>query len=213
MKKYNLVYYWENYLSKQEDICIEPKDYVLKFSLVNGYSNNYFSNWYSFEDTEGVIGFLKYVVIPSAYVTKLFGKEEENVFIDAIDEYEIMELAEESSAINKRELIKKMNKEYDFITRIDKYDFGEDGIKRFVELVEKNNRGNSKIFADVEFYKNVNEIGRSLVEEYEKEDMLDSLEKNMSLSKNQILNMFEHIDQNVFMMKKLNTYLNNTLMF
>ena len=106
-----------------------------------------------------------------------------------------------------------MNKEYDFITRIEKSDFGEDGIKRFVELVEKNNRGNSKIFADVEFYKNVNEIGRSLVEEYEKEDMLDSLEKNMSLSKNQILNMFEHIDQNVFMMKKLNTYLNNTLMF
>ena len=43
--------------------------------------------------------------------------------------------------------------------------------------------------------------------------MLDSLEENMSLSKNQILNMFEHIDQNVFMLKKLNTYLNNTLMF
>ena len=43
--------------------------------------------------------------------------------------------------------------------------------------------------------------------------MLDDLEENMALSKNEILSMFENIDKNMFMLKKLNTYLNNTLTF
>ena len=43
--------------------------------------------------------------------------------------------------------------------------------------------------------------------------MLDDLEENMSLNKNEILSMFENIDKNMFMLKKLNTYLNNTLTF
>ena len=43
--------------------------------------------------------------------------------------------------------------------------------------------------------------------------MLDDLEENMALNKNEILSMFENIDKNMFMLKKLNTYLNNTLTF
>lgn len=43
--------------------------------------------------------------------------------------------------------------------------------------------------------------------------MLDDLEENMSLNKNEILSMFENIDKNMFMLKRLNTYLNNTLTF
>ena len=35
----------------------------------------------------------------------------------------------------------------------------------------------------------------------------------MALNKNEILSMFENIDKNMFMLKKLNTYLNNTLTF
>ena len=56
-------------------------------------------------------------------------------------------------------------------------------------------------------------IGKGLIDEYEKENMLDDLEENMALNKNEILSMFENIDKNMFMLKKLNTYLNNTLTF
>ena len=56
-------------------------------------------------------------------------------------------------------------------------------------------------------------IGKGLIDEYEKENMLDDLEENMSLNKNEILSMFENIDKNMFMLKRLNTYLNNTLTF
>ena len=59
----------------------------------------------------------------------------------------------------------------------------------------------------------INMIGKGLIDEYEKENMLDDLEENMALNKNEILSMFENIDKNMFMLKKLNTYLNNTLTF
>ena len=89
------------------------------------------------------------------------------------------------------------------------------GIKFFRNAfkVNKYNDRNAKIFLELEFYKNVNMIGKGLIDEYEKENMLDDLEENMSLNKNEILSMFENIDKNMFMLKRLNTYLNNTLTF
>ena len=111
------------------------------------------------------------------------------------------------------ELLRKVNREYDFLSRIEKCNLGIEGVKKYLELVNKYNDRNAKIFLELEFYKNVNMIGKGLIDEYEKENMLDDLEENMSLNKNEILSMFENIDKNMFMLKRLNTYLNNTLTF
>ena len=43
--------------------------------------------------------------------------------------------------------------------------------------------------------------------------MLDELESHMDLKKNQILALFDGIDKNPFMLKRLGTYLSNTLEF
>lgn len=43
--------------------------------------------------------------------------------------------------------------------------------------------------------------------------MLDELESHMDLNKNQILALFDGIDKNPFMLKRLGTYLSNTLEF
>ena len=99
------------------------------------------------------------------------------------------------------------------ISRVEKCNLGIEGVKKYLELINKYNDKNSKIFLELEFYKNVNMIGKGLIDEYEKENMLDDLEENMALNKNEILSMFENIDKNMFMLKKLNTYLNNTLTF
>ena len=191
MKRYNLIYYWQNFLANQDDVSLKPNAYVIKFCIVNKYSYDYYCNWYSFAKVEKLISFLKCVVIPSTYITKAFGKDENTIFLDALDKYECM----------------------DFLSRVEKFNLGIEGVKKYLELINKYNDKNSKIFLELEFYKNVNMIGKGLIDEYEKENMLDDLEENMALNKNEILSMFENIDKNMFMLKKLNTYLNNTLTF
>ena len=80
MKKYNLIYYWQNFLANEEDVSLKPNAYVIKFCIVNKYSYDYYCNWYSFANVEKLISFLKYVVIPSTYITKAFGKDENTIF-------------------------------------------------------------------------------------------------------------------------------------
>lgn len=213
MKKYNLIYYWQNFLANQEDVSLKPNAYVIKFCIVNKYSYDYYCNWYSFANVEKLISFFKYVVIPSTYITKAFGKDENTIFLDALDKYECMEYLEKANVFDKVELLRKVNREYDFLSRIEKCNLGIEGVKKYLELVNKYNDKNAKISLELEFYKNVNMIGKGLIDEYEKENMLDDLEENMSLNKNEILSMFENIDKNMFMLKRLNTYLNNTLTF
>ena len=94
-----------------------------------------------------------------------------------------------------------------------KNNFTLEKLKRFINIT--NSRGNVAfgIFSKLEFFKNVNEIGKELVKEFEDDNMLDELESHMDLNKNQILALFDGIDKNPFMLKRLGTYLSNTLEF
>ena len=76
----------------QDNIDIKPDSYVLKFALINSYSRDFFCNWYSFKSPQELIGFIRFVVIPSTYITKAFGREENTIFLDALDDYETIDL-------------------------------------------------------------------------------------------------------------------------
>ena len=212
MKKYDSIYYWQNYLCKQDEMYIKPNAYVLKFSLINTYSKDVFCNWYSFKSYEALIGFIRYVVVPSSYITKVFGKEQETIFIDALNEEDTIELIEDSDIKNKLDVILEINQEYNLL-KILKNNFTVDKMKRYINLVNINNSIKNNIFSNLEFFENVNVIGRELVKEFEADNMLSDLESHMSLNKKQIIDMFDGIDKNPFMLKKLNTYLTNTLVF
>lgn len=212
MKKYDSIYYWQNYLCKQDEMYIKPNAYVLKFSLINTYSKDVFCNWYSFKSYEALIGFIRYVVVPSSYITKVFGKEQETIFIDALNEEDTIELIEDSDIENKLDVILEINQEYNLLKSL-KNNFTVDKMKRYINLVNINNSIKNNIFSNLEFFENVNVIGRELVKEFESDNMLSDLESHMSLNKKQIIDMFDGIDKNPFMLKKLNTYLTNTLVF
>ena len=74
-------------------------------------------------------------------------------------------------------------------------------------------KGFSVELSEEKFMENVNDIGKELVREFEDDNMLDELESHMDLKKNQILALFDGIDKNPFMLKRLGTYLSNTLEF
>ena len=212
LKKYDLIYYWQNYLMNQDNIDIKPDEYILKFSLVNSYSRDFFCNWYSFKSPQELVGFIRFVVIPSTYITKAFGREENTIFLDALDYYDTIELMQDSENIDKFELIADIKKDYDFIEDLKK-NFTIEKLKKFLNTTNKRRHGDIGIFSKVEFFENVNVIGRELVKEFEADNMRSDLESHMSLNKKQIIDMFDGIDKNPFMLKKLNTYLTNTLVF
>ena len=200
MKKYDLIYYWQNYLMNQDNIDIKPDEYILKFSLVNSYSRDFFCNWYSFKSPQELVGFIRFVVIPSTYITKAF------------DDYETIDLNEENENREKYDILREIRHDYEMINSL-KNNFTLEKLKRFINIT--NSRGNAMfgIFSKLEFFKNVNEIGKELVKEFEDDNMLDELESHMDLKKNQILALFDGIDKNPFMLKRLGTYLSNTLEF
>lgn len=212
LKKYDLIYYWQNYLSNQYNIDIKPDSYVLKFSLVNSYSRDFFCNWYSFKSPQELIGFIRFVVIPSTYITKTFGREENTIFLDALDYYETIDLIEENYNSDKYNILREINYDYQMVKSL-KSNFTLDKLKKFINIT--NTRANVAfgIFSKLEFFRNVNEIGKKLVKEFEDDNMLDELENHMDLNKKQILALFDGIDKNPFMLKRLGTYLSNTLEF
>ena len=194
----------------KDSIDIKPNEYILKFSLINSYSRDFFCNWYSFKSQQEIIGFIKFVVIPSTYITKAFGKEEDTIFLDALEDYEAIEIIEESKNYNKLDILKEIKQDYKIINSL-KDNFTLEKLKNFISLTNSKSNIMFGIFSKLEFFKNVNEIGKELVKEFEDDNMLDKLENNMDLNKNQILDLFDGIDKNPFMLRRLGTYLTNTL--
>ncbi len=212
MSKYDLIYYWQNYLINQENVEFKANSYVLKFSLINSYSRDYFCNWYSFKDSNELIGFFKYILIPSIYITKVFGKSENTIFLDALGYYETIDIIEESEDDDKNEILQEIKEVYKILDNL-KENFCIKKFKRFINKINERDIKKNGIFTRMEFFEDVKEIGRDLVKEFESDDMLDELEKQMDLNKNQIIDLFDGIEKNPFMLKRIGTYLSNTLAF
>lgn len=64
------------------------------------------------------------------------------------------------------------------------------------------------IYLDLAIYKNIKSVGKALIEEYENENMLDYLEETFGVHKDDIEEVFENINENKFMQKKILSFLN-----
>ena len=67
------------------------------------------------------------------------------------------------------------------------------------------------LVVNLQLYDNIKSVGTTLIKEYEEQGMLDELERTMGLKKNQILELFNNIDKNEFMLKKIGVLLNSKL--
>ena len=94
-----------------------------------------------------------------------------------------------------------------------KKNFTVEKFKKFINITNGRSNTTFGIFSRLEFFENVKQIGKELIKEFEDDNMLEELENHMELKKNQILALFDGIDKNPFMLKRLGTYLSNTLAF
>lgn len=209
---YNLIYYWENFLDKYIDKEIEAKidSFMLKFYIINQDSNETFYKWFSFSNKEELLGFIKFIALPSAYCSRAFGEKENSVLITAAVYDDVLELLENNIVGVDNEVINNFKKDYEKIEAIEnKEEFDLEMIKKFCDGFGDFLDYKSKVFSNIEVYEDVKTLGTELINDFEKDGMLDELERQMNMSKEEIEEMFLNIDKNPFMLKKINTFLDS----
>ena len=205
----NSIYYWRNQLQKGKKFDLRPNSFVVHFSIVNQSSNEIFSDWFSFPSEKELLNFIKYVVLPSGYYSNLFGEKDGCVFFEAESYNNVMQLLENNTYKVDKELISKFNHDYKMIENVIDGEFSMENVKKFCDSYNSHLDYTNIVFSQIEVYENIKQVGFGLIEEYEKEGMLDELEEKMGMPKGQIIELFSTIDDNPFMMGKIKEFLSN----
>ncbi len=153
---------------------------------------------------------LEYLVIGHLYALDLINSKDDIKDLQIRDNKAYVKLKEEKSPKikrNKGKFILEREKIFALANEFQNYSliFKKTGGAHACAIIEN--------YRIMEFFEDVKEIGRDLVKEFESDDMLDELEKQMDLNKNQIIDLFDGIEKNPFMLKRIGTYLSNTLAF
>lgn len=205
------VYYWKNYLGKEKEFDLKPDSYILHFVIVNQDSNDIYSEWFSFTNDMELIGFLRYVVLPSGYCSNLFGTKKGSIFIEAESYDKIMELLRSNTYKVDQELIDNIDEDYKILNYIENNGFSIDGVNMFCNSYNSHLNSQDIVWSYVEIFENISGVGIRLIKEYEEDGMIDELENQLEMSKEQIAEMFLNINKNPFMMKRIKELLNNTM--
>lgn len=205
---HNSVYYWKNFLEKDKAADVKPNSYVLNLHIVNQNTSGYFYKWYSFDTKEEVIGFIKFVALPSGYYSRIFGKEDNDVVIGAESYNSVLELLYNNIVKVDEELIANYKTDYELIEEVEK-NFTLDLLKKFCDSFNSHLNFRGTVFSGIEVYENIKEFGKQLVSDYEEDGMIEELEGQMELSKEEIVELFSNIESNQFMLKKINEFLDS----
>lgn len=208
---YNSVYYWKNFLEKDKEFGIKPDSFIVNFTIVNQSTNDIYHDWLSFPEEKALLGYIKYVVLPSGYYSRLFGEIKGQIFIDA-DNYDgVIDLLENNNVKQASELARCFKDDYTLLDKMEeKFDFK--ALKEFCNNFSANLDYHNIVFSRVELYANIKDVGQSLVREYEENGMIEELEEQMELSKEEIIRMFTHIEKNIFMLRRVNEFLKSKML-
>lgn len=209
---YDLIYYWENFLDKYIDKGIQAKkdSYILRFYIINQASKETFYKWFSFSNKEGLLGFIKFIALPSAYCSKAFGEKGRSVLITAAIYEDVLELLENSKLRVTKDIIDNFKKDYEKIEEI------ESNQKFDLEMLSMFCKGfgypldhNSKVFSDIKVYENIKEFGKELIDRFKQGNKIERLEEQLNMNIHEIENMFLNAENNPFMLKRINTFLDS----
>lgn len=209
---YNSVYYWKNFLHKDKEFGIKPDSFIVNFTIVNQSTNDIYYNWLSFPNEKALLGYIKYVVLPSGYYSRLFGEIKGQLYIDA-DTYDgVIDLLENNPEKKATELVNCFRDDYALLERIEKENFSIKGLKEFCNNFNSHLDYRNIVFSSIEVFDNIKDVGSSLISEYEESGMIDELENQMELSKEDIYEMFSDIEENKFMLKRINEFLKSKVL-
>jgi hypothetical protein len=218
MEKYKHYYFWENILKNNEEVWknsfrnmpLTQDSKFINTVIVDCNNSVMEDNWVYYPNVEALLGFIHHVFLPTAFALILFSEQGEFITPMATAK-ELLDLAKEMDEVKNRDLIEVMEKqdaELKSIWTMDKKEIWmslQNFTQRFNEIWGKT--------MDVFFYYNIfntpTEIGKYLINEYEKDQMLDYFEDESGLTKEEWLSTCNAVYDNDFLRMKFIDILNN----
>lgn len=205
---YNSVYYWRNFLEKDKENGVKANSYILNFYIINQNRNESFYKWYSFNNKSELLGFIKFVALPSGYFSRNFGEVDNEIIVTASNYEDTLEILNTSNLRVDDVLSNNFVEDYSIIEEIEK-EFKLELLKKLCDSFNSHLDYKGIVFSGIQVYENIKEFAKQLVNDYEEQDMIDELERQMEMEKDKIIELFSNIEDNSFMLKRINEFLNS----
>lgn len=208
----NLIPYWEAWLQDEIEIPMNKDGYVINYSIINMASSEGVGEWLCCNTLKKVCSFIKFVLLPSVIITKVVGIKENQVYLDVSNFEETIEILEESEFDGYEEAIEEYTACFQELERLEKSNASWKEIKGLLDYINYKVDIKDGVLVNLQLYENISSVGKTLISEYEEQGMLSELEDIMELKKSQIEELFNNIDNNEFMMKKISILLNSKVL-
>jgi len=218
--KYSIFDYWRTKLNQNElfwsglfeNQPIGRDSVIISPVILNSYSNQAEVAWAVYPNVKSVIGFLKFIYLPTAFIG-FIQKETEYLYYfqedldDVLDEYK-------EKYPEKIDLITKMEHFYYHLEEL----WGKDdascleGLKQWTNGFNENWEESVGVSLTFHVFRSPKEAADYIVKTYEEDLGIESLEDDIGLTKNEFLQLAsDDIYQNDFLKRKFADILTNRL--
>ena len=216
ISNYNSYSIWQGILENNDDIWegnpfnvkLNEETIFLQTRFYN--SNSYHNDFVMLNDIDAIVGFLKYIFLPTAYETYL--KDNYTIEYAIGDTNSLIDSLKETDKANKNQM-KKMQNDINGLN-----DLWNISKKDKMESLEefKNNYRNKwdngdNVFCDFEIYYSPAEIIDNMIEGFGEGNMIDILEEQVGIKVEDINNLKKQVFEDEFLNKKFIDILNNKL--
>ena len=205
----NLIPYWEAWLNDEIEIPISCDGYIINYSMINCKSKQGVGDWLCCNSRKKVFSFIKFVLLPSVIVSKNVGVQEDQVYLDVSSFDETIDILEENEFEGYKDAVEEYKVCFEVLEKLEQDNADMKEVKEILDYINYKVDIKSGILVNLQLYDNIKSVGTTLIKEYEEQGMLSELEKSMGLKKEEIQDLFQNIDRNEFMLKKIGILLNS----
>lgn len=208
----NLIAYWRNWFDSEINIPITSDGYIFKYNIFHQGSDDGCYEWVCCTSKKKLYSFIKYFILPSIQLSRTIGIKESTVWLGVENYDDTIAYLNNSKFDNYQEYIETYKR---WFSEIDKLEQGDASISELRNIITKIclEIGYSEyIFVELDVFENISSVGKTLVEDFESDNVLDILELELKMSKEQILELFDNINDNKFMLNKVSNILADRIM-
>lgn len=208
----NLIAYWRKWCDEEVIIPITPDGYIFKYGIYNQNSNEGNYDWVCCTSKKKLYAFIKYFILPSIQLSRTIGIKENTVCPFVLDYDDTIAYLVNSKLDDYQEHIETYKRWFNEIDILEKAGAEFSEIRKYITKVCLDVDYRKHIYVELDVFENISSVGKTLIEDYEEDEVLDVLELEMEMDKEQILELFNNIDSNKFMMEKITTLMSNRIM-
>lgn len=204
----SLIDFWKKWIDGVEEIDVTTDSIILRYSMINKRSNDEVKDWVCFASKDKLYSFIKYLLVPSIQLTRSIGIKESQVYFDVCEYDQTIKLLETFKIGSYERDIEDYKKWFEETEILENNKYDLENIRNFINRVSNEVANTADVFLELQLFENIKSIGNILIKQYEDENILDILESKFELSKEEINDLFESIDTNKFMLKRILVLLN-----